>query len=218
MTLATYKLNCGFKKSHHHIGYTCIPQPKSPYSLTLSWPPQHWIDRGKGQSWQYLMEDRFLTPGRLICVTRGKLMIMAAGKIRYQYMQCINDLIWMINSMLWLSVSASNPTSSEWNQSFFGQSSQMTFVVPAKAEHVWTFCVMWPSMCVVVDVVHDVWCQHSAFCDAWGALWVSGKLWLRSSFLVSTQNPRTCNVRGSCTKVGHLRGQCKLSKSLHFKM
>ena len=49
---------------------------------TLSWPPQHWIDRGKGQSWQYFLEDRFLTPGRLVCVTRGKLMIMAAGKVR----------------------------------------------------------------------------------------------------------------------------------------
>ena len=36
--------------------------------------------------------------------------------------------------------------------------------------------------------------------------------------LVSTQNPRTWNVRGSCTKVGHLRGQCSLSHSLHFEM
>ena len=37
-------------------------------------------------------------------------------------------------------------------------------------------------------------------------------------FLVSMQNPHMCNVRGSCTKVGLLRGQCKQSNPLDFKM
>lgn len=53
----------------------------------VEWPPQHWIDRSAGniedgpKPWHYLLNDECLTPGPLIAISRGKLMVLAAGNV-----------------------------------------------------------------------------------------------------------------------------------------
>ena len=43
------------------------------------WPPQSWIDRAKNQPWERLVHPT--TPANLICVTRGKQILLAAGHV-----------------------------------------------------------------------------------------------------------------------------------------
>ena len=49
-------------------------------SYLPQWPPASWIERTAEEPWAYLLEPP-RTLGTLICVTRGKLIALAAGNV-----------------------------------------------------------------------------------------------------------------------------------------
>jgi len=54
--------------------------------LDMQWPPTAWRERAAvmNKSWSYLLDPPKLL-GPLICVTRGKLLLMAAGNVSYHH-------------------------------------------------------------------------------------------------------------------------------------
>ena len=49
-------------------------------SYLHQWPPASWIEWAAEEPWAYLLEPP-RTLGTLICVTRGKLIVLAAGNV-----------------------------------------------------------------------------------------------------------------------------------------
>ena len=94
--------------------------------------------------------------------------------------------------------------------------------------HVWQFCLVafssppiYAIYCLTMFWNWSIMWQYTCQCPRHAS---PGSTWeeliafvLR---LVSTQEefPLTCDVRGSCTKVGHFGGQCNRSQSLQIQM
>jgi len=60
----------------------------------LPWPPQSWKDHAQKKAWRYLLDQSAL--GNLICVTRGKLMILAAGNVSLVLFHLTQALICLV--------------------------------------------------------------------------------------------------------------------------
>lgn len=56
-----------------------VSEQRADQERAQSWPPQSWISRGENRPWGRLVQPT--TPGNLICVTRGKLILLAAGHV-----------------------------------------------------------------------------------------------------------------------------------------